>query len=58
MAMSIVLAVPFDDDSWPYATYAKIADYLLLMGYDQHWEEGAPEASPARTGSRTPSTSA
>jgi spore germination protein YaaH len=36
----IVLAVPFDDDSWPYATYAKIADYLLLMGYDQHWEEG------------------
>jgi peptidoglycan-N-acetylglucosamine deacetylase len=37
----IVLAVPFDDDSWPYATYAKIADFLLLMGYDQHEEEGA-----------------
>jgi cellulose synthase/poly-beta-1,6-N-acetylglucosamine synthase-like glycosyltransferase/peptidoglycan/xylan/chitin deacetylase (PgdA/CDA1 family) len=36
----IVLAVPFDDDSWAYATYAKIADYVLLMGYDQHWEEG------------------
>ena len=38
----IVLAVPFDDESWPYATYAKIADFLLLMGYDQHSEEGAP----------------
>jgi len=39
---AIVLAVPFDDDSWPYATYAGIADYLLLMAYDQHWEDGAP----------------
>ena len=37
----IVLAVPFDDDSWPYAAYAKIADFLLLMGYDQHEEGGA-----------------
>ena len=38
----IVLSVPFDDDAWPYASYAQIADFLLLMGYDQHWEEGAP----------------
>jgi cellulose synthase/poly-beta-1,6-N-acetylglucosamine synthase-like glycosyltransferase/peptidoglycan/xylan/chitin deacetylase (PgdA/CDA1 family)/spore germination protein YaaH len=38
----VVLAVPFDDPAWPYATYAKIADFLLLMAYDQHWEEGAP----------------
>jgi hypothetical protein len=38
----IVLAVPFDDDSWPYAAYANIADFMLLMGYDQHWEEGTP----------------
>jgi len=37
----IVLAVPFDDDSWPYAAYAKVADFLLLMAYDQHEEEGA-----------------
>ena len=37
----MVLAVPFDDDSWPYATYAQIADYLLLMGYDQHWDKSA-----------------
>ncbi len=38
----IVLAVPFDDGSWPYATYAGIADYMLLMAYDQHWEDGPP----------------
>ena len=40
--LAMVLAVPFDDDSWPYATYAQIADYLLLMGYDQHWYHSAP----------------
>ena len=38
----MVLAVPFDDDGWPYASYAQIADYLLLMGYDQHWDQSAP----------------
>ena len=38
----IVLAAPFNDDSWPYTAYARIADYLLLMGYDEHWEEGGP----------------
>ena len=38
--LAIVLAVPFDDDAWPYGTYADIADFLLLMGYDEHWEEG------------------
>jgi peptidoglycan/xylan/chitin deacetylase (PgdA/CDA1 family)/GT2 family glycosyltransferase len=37
----IVLAVPFDDNTWPYSAYAKIVDFMLLMGYDQHWEEGA-----------------
>ena len=40
--LAMVLAVPFDDDSWSYATYAQIADYLLLMGYDQHWDKSAP----------------
>jgi peptidoglycan-N-acetylglucosamine deacetylase len=38
----IVLAVPFDDDSWPYAAYADIADFMLLMGDDQHWKDGTP----------------
>ena len=49
----MVLAVPFDDDSWPYVTYARIADYMLLMGYDQHWDHSKRrEASPAKIGSR------
>jgi peptidoglycan-N-acetylglucosamine deacetylase len=39
---AIVLSVPFDDDSWPYATYADLVDFMLLMAYDQHWAEGHP----------------
>src|SRR5262245_37817307 len=35
----VVLAVPFDDSSWPYRSYADMTDFMLLMGYDQHWEE-------------------
>ena len=30
------MAVPFDDNQWPYATYAQIVDYTLLMAYDEH----------------------
>ena len=39
---AVVLAVPFDDPSWPYRSYAAATDFLLLMGYDQHWEGGEP----------------
>lgn len=39
---AIVLSVPFDDDSWPYATYADLVDFMLLMADDQHWAEGHP----------------
>ena len=39
--LALVLAVPFDNDSWPYADYAGIVDYMLLMGYDQHWDGSA-----------------
>jgi cellulose synthase/poly-beta-1,6-N-acetylglucosamine synthase-like glycosyltransferase/peptidoglycan/xylan/chitin deacetylase (PgdA/CDA1 family)/spore germination protein YaaH len=39
---AVVLAVPFDDQSWPYRSYADVTDFMLLMGYDQHWEEGEP----------------
>ena len=39
---AVVLAVPFDDPSWPYRSYADITDFVLLMGYDQHWEGGEP----------------
>ncbi|MGB8601908.1 MAG: glycosyltransferase [Rhizomicrobium sp.] len=32
----VVQAAPFDDETWPYADYAKRIDYTLLMAYDQH----------------------
>ena len=37
-----VVATPIDDDDWPYAEYAKAADYQMLMAYDEHYEEGEP----------------
>jgi peptidoglycan-N-acetylglucosamine deacetylase len=39
---AIVLSVPFDDDAWDYESYASIADFMLLMGYDEHWDDGEP----------------
>ena len=32
----VVIASPFDDDKWPYAQYAGLVDYTLLMAYDEH----------------------
>ena len=32
----VVMAAPFDDDKWPYAEYAQLVDYTLLMAYDEH----------------------
>ncbi|MBV9993101.1 MAG: glycosyltransferase [Alphaproteobacteria bacterium] len=32
----IVQCVPIDDDDWPYEDYANIADYTILMAYDEH----------------------
>jgi len=40
----IAQAVSFDDDNWPYQTYADIVDYTILMAYDQTDENGAPGA--------------
>jgi len=40
----IAQAAPFDDDDWPYQTYADIVDYTMLMAYDQTDENGAPGA--------------
>ncbi len=53
----IAQAAPFDDDDWPYQTYAGIVDYTVLMAYDQTDEQGAPGAIAARTGTRRFSTS-
>lgn len=38
----LLVCVPFDDPDWDYAAYADAADFLVLMAYDEHWEEGAP----------------
>ena len=32
----LAMAAPFDDERWPYADYARIADYTILMAYDEH----------------------
>lgn len=42
LGLTIALAVPYDDDNWDYKSYAAIADYLILMAYDQHWAQGTP----------------
>lgn len=39
---TLAVAVPFDDNHWDYAAYAQASDYLMLMAYDEHWEEGRP----------------
>jgi len=38
----VSVAVPIDDPSYDYAAYAKASDYLILMGYDEHWSTGDP----------------
>ncbi|MGH6870172.1 MAG: polysaccharide deacetylase family protein [Rhizomicrobium sp.] len=38
----VVVAAQFDDDDWPFAQYAKIADYTVLMAYDEHYLTSAP----------------
>jgi cellulose synthase/poly-beta-1,6-N-acetylglucosamine synthase-like glycosyltransferase/peptidoglycan/xylan/chitin deacetylase (PgdA/CDA1 family) len=40
----IAQSVPFDDDSWPYRSFADIVDYTMLMAYDQH--ENGTEPGP------------
>jgi cellulose synthase/poly-beta-1,6-N-acetylglucosamine synthase-like glycosyltransferase/peptidoglycan/xylan/chitin deacetylase (PgdA/CDA1 family) len=44
----IAQAVPFDDDDWPYQTFADIVDYTILMAYDQTDDSGAPGAIAAQ----------
>lgn len=38
----VAQAVPFDNADWDYRAFAAATDYLMLMGYDQHWATGAP----------------
>ncbi len=36
----VVVCAPLDDDTWPFAAYARIADYSMLMSYDEHDDTG------------------
>ena len=38
----LAVAVPFDDPEWDYRAVGKLADFLILMAYDEHYEEGKP----------------
>src|SRR5574341_856831 len=39
---TVMQAAPFDDPAWSYRGYAEANDYLLLMAYDEHWNESDP----------------
>jgi len=38
----VTVSVPVDDDSWDLKAYAKAADKLFLMTYDEHYPGGQP----------------
>lgn len=38
----VALAVPADNPDWDLAAYAKVADKLFLMAYDEHYQGGDP----------------
>ena len=38
----VTLAVPVADDDWNLAAYARIADRLFVMDYDEHYAGGPP----------------
>lgn len=39
---TVMQAAPFDDPAWNYRAYAAANDFLLLMAYDEHWNESDP----------------
>lgn len=40
--LTVMQAAPFDDPAWDYRAYAAVNDYLMLMAYDEHWNESDP----------------
>ena len=38
----IAIAVPADNPEWNLAAYARVADKLVLMAYDEHYQGGDP----------------
>ncbi|WP_176592116.1 glycosyltransferase [Sphingobium sp. EM0848] len=38
----LAVTVPADQEEWPLAQFARVADRVILMAYDQHWQSGEP----------------
>ncbi|MFD1786126.1 glycosyltransferase [Sphingomonas floccifaciens] len=38
----LAVTVPAEDDAWPLADLARVADRVVLMAYDQHYDGGTP----------------
>ncbi|WP_288459565.1 glycosyltransferase [uncultured Sphingomonas sp.] len=38
----LAVTVPAEDEAWPLAAFARVADRVIFMAYDQHWEGGTP----------------
>lgn len=41
-AATVMLAAPVADESWDLGAYARAADRVVLMAYDEHWQSGSP----------------
>lgn len=40
--VSVAVAVPLADPEFDYLAFSKVADFLMLMAYDEHWPSGRP----------------
>ncbi|CAM3194348.1 MULTISPECIES: glycosyltransferase [Sphingomonas] len=38
----LAVTVPAEDEAWELTRLAKVADRIILMAYDQHWQTGTP----------------
>lgn len=38
----VAATAPFDDDGWPFASFASVVDYTMLMALDEHYSTGEP----------------
>jgi cellulose synthase/poly-beta-1,6-N-acetylglucosamine synthase-like glycosyltransferase/peptidoglycan/xylan/chitin deacetylase (PgdA/CDA1 family)/spore germination protein YaaH len=39
---TLAVTAPAEDERWPLAALARVADKVIFMAYDQHWEGGTP----------------
>lgn len=41
-AVTVMIAAPVADEAWDLGAYARAADRVVLMAYDEHWQSGSP----------------